>query len=149
MSEETRGLTGNPAAAASSSSSSNSSGSNSNSGGNDGTNLENYLAEKKHFDRFISRIKFSNNKALMYKLLFLWIIGVVFSIAIMALLLNNDATYHLVNAYRQAFVEEELEFDDVQVPKQLWEIDNEQDFFAVKTHKQILPSHLRIHPYHL
>ena len=132
MSEERRDLTGNATTQQPSSSSSSSDGPNNSSNNtNTGVNLENYLAEKKHFDRFISRIKFSNNKALMYKLLFLWIIGVVFSIVIMALLLNNDATYHLVNAYRQAFVEEELEFDDVQVPKQLWEIDNEQDFFAV------------------
>lgn len=128
MEEEKRGLAeGSVASPPSSSSSPN----NDKNDDNENVSIENRLAEKKHFDRFISRIKFSNNKNLMYKLLFLWIIGVAFSIAIMVLLLNNDATYHLVNAYRQAFVEEELSFDDVQVPKQLWEIDNEQDFFAV------------------
>lgn len=138
--EERKGLTESSTTPPlnSSSSSSSSSSAKSKDENDENVSLENRLAEKKHFDRYISRIKFSNNKALMYKLLCLWIVGVAFSIAIMVLLLNNDATYHLVNAYRQAFVEEELSFDDVQVPKQLWEIDNDQDFFAVLNEMNIL-----------
>lgn len=86
--------------------------------------IDSKVAYRNMFEWYIIRLKFQKNKRLMYGLLLLWLVGIVLFMAIVSMIRKTAASYHLVNAINEAFIQEEWYFEDFEFPKRYGDMDN-------------------------
>lgn len=86
--------------------------------------IDSKIAYRNMFEWYIIRLKFQKNKRLMYGLLVLWLVGIVLFMAIVSMIRKTAASYHVVNAINEAFIQEEWYFEDFEFPKRYGDMDN-------------------------